>query len=210
MIPFDLILGERGPAWLLGALIVAGALTVVAATLEILLERAGGPDPGAPPDWFARHGPAVFALGGVPTFVLAIAGAVALTLILGGNPERAGIPLALPILLDLAILVAIVCCGVGAPTTQHWGLGVALFGVAVSSIFPLLFIANALPFAADSSLRYPERVVFALVNGLIAAALVAAAAALISLAVSAIRTARALRHREAAEPGARLHIVRRR
>jgi len=192
---FDLVLGERGPAWLLGAVVLAAALTLLAAALEIALERAGGPDPARLPDWFAERGPALFVLAGVPALLLAAAAAMALTLALGGNPERSGIPLAIPLLLDLAVLIAVLAIGIGAPTTQHWGLAIAVFGACLSAMFPLLFVADGLPFAADGSLGYPQRLIFALANGLILTTQILAASALVSVAVSALRTYGALRER---------------
>ncbi len=206
MSPFDLALGEHGPAWLLGAVALAALLTVLAAGLEIALERADGPDPGAPPDWFAERGPTVFLLVGLPALLLATSATIILTLALGGNPERSGIPMAVPLLLVLGIVAAVACLGIGAPTTQHWGLSIAVFGVGLSAIFPLLFVADALPFDSDGGLAYPERLIFALINGLMMIAQIAAAAALVSLAVTALRTGRQMRWRSAARTG-RLRIV---
>ena len=198
---FDLILGERGPAWLLGAVVVAAALTLVAASLEIVLERSGGPDPSRLPDWFAEHGPPFFVFAGLPALLLATLAAAALTLALGGNPEWSGIPFVVPLFLDLAVLVAVLGLGVGAPTTQHWGLAIAVFGASLSAMFPLLFVADRLPFAPDGGLDYPERLVFAVVNGTILLTQLLATAALISLLVSALRTWGALRERVVARPG---------
>jgi hypothetical protein len=192
---FDLILGERGPAWLLGAVLLAAVLTLVAAALEIALERAGGPEPSRLPDWFAEHGPVLFVFVGLPALLVAVLATAALTLALGGNPERAGIPFVVPVLLDLAVIVAVLALGAGGPTTQHWGLAIAVFGACLSAMFPLLFMADRLPFRPDGGLDYPERFVFALVNGLILLTQVLASAALISLAVSAARTYNALRGR---------------
>lgn len=195
---FDLVLGEHGPAWLLGAVAAAALLTVIAAGFEIALERAGGPDPGSPPDWFAARGPSVFVILGLPALILAAVATTALTLELGGNPERSGIPLIVPLLLDLCVIVAVLCLGVGAPMTRHWGLSIAVFGVGLSAMFPLLFIANALPFEPGGSLRYPERLVFAFANGLMLITQIVAAAALVSLAVTGLRTYQALRGRAGA------------
>ena len=197
---FDLILGEQGPVWLVGAVVLAALLTLVAATLEIVLERTGGADPSRLPDWFAAHGPPLFIFAGVPALLLAALATAALTLALGGNPERAGIPFIVPVLLDVAVLVAVLALGVGAPTTQHWGLAIAVFGACLSAMFPLLFVADRLPFAPDGGLDYPERFVFAVVNGLIILTQVLAMAALVSLAVSALRTYAALGERPAARP----------
>ena len=191
----DLVLGERGPVVLFGAVVLAAALTVVAAGLEIALERSGGADPARLPDWFAERGPAIFVLAGVPALLGAAIAAAALTLVLGDNPESAGLPLIVPVLLDIAIIAAVLAIGVGAPTTQHWGLAIAVFGAGLSAMFPLLFVADGLPFAPDGSLGYPERFVFALVNGLILTTQILAGAALVSLAVSALRTLGALRER---------------
>ena len=193
MTAFDLILGDQGPVVLLGAIGLAAVLTLVAAALEITLERAGGPDPAALPDWFAERGPALFVLAGVPALLLAFLSLIGLTLALGGNPERSGVPAALGLLVDLLVLVAVLGLGAGSPLTQHWGLAIAAFGGGVGAVFPLLYIANQLPFAGDGALRYPERFVFALTVGLILIALVAAAAALVALAVTGVRTARQLR-----------------
>lgn len=207
---FDLVLGENGPMWLLGAVAFAAVLTMTAAGLEIALERAGGPDPGAPRDWFAEHGPALFILAGMPALLIAIGAAFVLTVALGSNPERSGLPLLVPALLDLAVIVAIVAGGLGSPMTQHWGLGIAVFGVGVSAIFPLLYLANTLPFAGDGSLPYPDRFVFALAVGLILLTQIAAAAALIALAVAAVRTWRLLRAgRGSRRSEARLTLVHR-
>ena len=192
---FDLILGEQGPVWLLGAVVLAALLTLVAAALEIALERTGGADPSRLPDWFAEHGPPLFIFAGLPALLLAAVATAALTLALGGNPERAGIPLIVPVLLDIAVLVAVLALGLGAPTTQHWGLAIAVFGACLSAMFPLLFVADRLPFAPDGGLDYPERLVFAVVNGLILFTHMLAAAALISLGVTALRTLGALRER---------------
>ena len=193
MTPFRVILGDGGPTLLLAAIGVAAVLTLVAAALEIALERAGGPDPAAPPDWFAERGPALFVLGGVPALALACLGAAALTLALGGDPEESALPVAVSLLLDVCVVVAIVCCGLGSPLTRHWGLAITAFGAGVGAVFVLLFVVNALPFADSGSLAYPERFVFALAVGLILAALVVAAAALIALAVTSVRTYRAVR-----------------
>ena len=209
MTPFDLVLGGHGQAWLLGAIALAALLTLVAAALEIALERAGGRDPASPPDWFAERAPALFVLAGVPAIVLAVGATVALTLALGGNPERSGMPMIVPLLLNGGVLVAVFCCGVGSPLTQHWGLGVAVFGIGVSAIFPLLFLANALPFAEDGSLGYPERLVFALTVGLILLTQMLTAAALLSLLVTSLRTYRSLRSRQSPSGAARLTLVRR-
>jgi len=206
---FDLILGENGPAWLLGAVAIAAVLTVIAAGLEIALERAGGPDPTAPPDWVAEHGPALFVLAGLPALLIAIGASFVLTIALGNNPERSGLPLLVPAFLDLAVIIAIIAGGLGSPMTQHWGLGVAVFGVGVSAIFPLLYLANTLPFAGDGSLPYPDRFVFALAVGLILLTQIAAAAALISLAVTSIRTWRFLRSQRARRHPAKLTLIRR-
>jgi lysylphosphatidylglycerol synthetase-like protein (DUF2156 family) len=207
MTPFDLVLGERGPVWLLGAVIVAALLTAIAAGLEIALERAGGPDPGAAPDWFAERGPALFVLGGVPAILLATGVAIVLTLALGGNPEDSGLPVAIGLLVNLAVFVAIVCIGLGSPLAQHWGLGIAVFGAGISAMFPLLVIANALPFDDDGSLPYPDRIVFALVVGLILFSLTLAAAALLSLAVNAFRTARMLHTARRGARPSRLRVI---
>ena len=209
MTPFDLVLGEHGPTWLLGAIAVAAVLTLLAAALEIALVRAGGPDPGAPPDWFAARGPALFVLAGLPALVLAVGAGVALTLALGGNPEYAGIPLIVPLLLVLGVIVAVLAVGAGSPLTQHWGLAVAAFGAGLSAMFPLLFIANALPFAEDGSLAYPERLIFALTVGLILLSQIIAAAALVALAVTSLRTYQALRQRRHERQPNRLRLVRR-
>lgn len=207
---FDVVLGGHGPALMLGALVLAALLTLVAATLEIALERAGGPDPAALPDWFARRGPAFFVLGGLPAIAVAVVAAIALTLALGSNPERSGMPPAVPLLLNLSVIVAIVCCGIGSPLTQHWGLGIAVFGIGLSAIFPLLFVANALPFADDSSIGYPDRLIFALAVGLILLTQILAASALLALGVTGLRTFRALRTRRMSEPApGRLTLVRR-
>ncbi|MGD9893443.1 MAG: hypothetical protein AB7R89_00400 [Dehalococcoidia bacterium] len=204
---FDIVLGENGPAWLLGAVAIAAALTLIAAGLEIALERAGGPDPAATPDWFAEHGPALFILAGMPALLIALAASLILTVALGNNPERSGLPLVVPIFLDLAVIVAIIAIGLGSPMTQHWGLGIAAFGVGVSAIFPLLYLTNTLPFAPDGSLPYPDRFIFALAVGLILLTQVAAAAALISLIATSVRTWRALRARRDLPP-ARLTLIR--
>ena len=209
MTPFDLILGEHGRAWLLGALILAALLTLVAAALEIALERRGGADPGASPDWFAERGPALFVLAGLPALLLAVGATVVLTLALGGNPERSGMPLLVPLLLNLGVLVAVLCGGVGSPLTQHWGLGIAAFGVGVSAMFPLLFLANALPFADDGSLAYPDRAVFALTVGLILLSQMLAASALIALAVTSLRTYQAVRARRSERHPGQLTLVKR-
>ena len=205
----DLVLGGHGPTWLLCAIALAAVLTLLAATLEIASVRAGGPDPVAQPDWFAVRGPALFVLAGLPALVFAVGGAAALTLALGGNPERSGIPLIVPLLLDVAVIVAVLALGAGSPLTQHWGLGIAAFGVGVSAIFPLLFIANALPFAEGGGLAYPERLVFALTVGLILLTQIVAAAALVALAVTSARTYQALRGRWHEPAAARLRLVRR-
>jgi hypothetical protein len=194
---FDLVLGENGPAWLLGAVAIAALLTLAAAGLEIALERAGGPDPAAAPDWFAEHGPALFMLAGLPALLIALGASLILTVALGNNPERSGLPLIVPALLDLAVIVAIIAGGLGSPMTQHWGLGIAVFGFGVSAIFPLLYLTNTLPFAADGSLPYPDRFIFALAVGLILLTQIAAAAALISLVATSVRTWRSLRSRKA-------------
>lgn len=206
---FDLILGENGPAWLLGAVAIAAVLTLVAAGLEIALERAGGPDPTTPPDWIAEHGPALFILAGLPALLIAIGASFGLTIALGNNPERSGLPLLVPAFLDLAVIVAIIAGGLGSPMTQHWGLGVAVFGAGVSAIFPLLYLANTLPFAGDGSLPYPDRFVFALAVSLILLTQIAAAAALVSLTVTSIRTWRLLRAQRARRRPARLTLIRR-
>jgi hypothetical protein len=206
---FDLILGENGPAWLLGAVAIAAVLTMAAAGLEIALERAGGPDPAAAPDWFAEHGPALFILAGMPTLLIAVGASFALTIALGSNPERSGLPVLVPALLDIAVIVAILAAGLGSPMTQHWGLGIAVFGAGVSAIFPLLYLTNTLPFAADGSLPYPDRFVFALGVGLILLTQIAAAAALIALAVTSVRTWRLLRATPRGRLPARLTLIRR-
>jgi len=206
---FDLVLGENGPAWLLGGVALAAVLSMVAAGLEIALERSGGPDPAATPDWFAERGPALFVLAGLPTLLFAMIGSIVLTLALGNNPERSGLPLIVPILLDLSVIVAVICCGLGSPMTQHWGLGIAVFGVGVSAIFPLLFLTNQLPFDVDGSLSYPDRFVFALAVGLILLTQIAALAALVSLAVTSFRTYRALRARRSERHTAQLTLIRR-
>ncbi|MGH2585732.1 MAG: hypothetical protein ACRDJE_12535 [Dehalococcoidia bacterium] len=204
---FDLVLGENGPAWLLGAVVLAAVLTTVAAGFEILLERAGGADPTAPPDWFADHGPAVFVLGGVPLAALATIGAIILTLALGSNPQQSGLPFLVPVILNLAVFAAIICCGVGSPLAQHWGLGIAAFGIGIGAVFPLLFIANSLPFGDDGSLLYPDRLIFAIVVGLILLTQIVAGAALIALAVTSLRAFQALRTRRAERRPARLTLV---
>jgi hypothetical protein len=204
---FDIVLGENGPAWLLGAVVIAAVLTLVAAGLEIAFVRAGGPDPTAAPDWFAEHGPALFILAGMPALLIAIAASFILTVALGNNPERSGLPFIVPLLLDLAVIVAIIAIGLGSPMTQHWGLGIAVFGVGVSAIFPLLFLTDTLPFAPDGSLPYPDRFIFALAVGLILLTQIAAAAALIALVATSVRTWRALRAPRSAPP-ARLTLIR--
>jgi len=209
MTPFDLLLGGDGPLVLLGAIVLTALLTLLAAGLEIVLERAGGADPAALPDWFARHGPTVFVYAGVPAIVASFAGGLILTLMLGGNPARSGLWTGWPVLLDLGVLVAILACGIGSPLTQHWGLGIAVFSAGAGAIFPLLFIANALPFGESGALAYPDRVVLALTVGLILTAFISAAAGLIALGVTSARTwcsLRRLRRRGAAhltlvEPG---------
>jgi hypothetical protein len=207
---FDLILGENGPTWLLGAIAVAALLTLIAAGLEIVVERSGGPDPTASPDWFATRGPALFVLGGVPALVIAVAGSVLLTLLLGNNPESSGLPFLIPTALNGVVVVAILCCGLGSPMTQHWGLCVAVFGVGVSAIFPLLYLTNLLPFAADGSLPYPDRIVFAIGVSLMLLSQIGAVAALIALAVTSIRSVRSLRDRRSERRTARLTLIRRR
>jgi hypothetical protein len=204
---FDIVLGENGPAWLLGAVVLAAVLTLIAAGLEIALVRAGGPDPAAAPDWFAEHGPALFILAGMPALLIALAASLILTIALGSNPERSGLPLIVPVFLDLAVIIAIIAIGVGSPMTQHWGLGIAVFGFGVSAIFPLLYLANTLPFAADGSLLYPDRFIFAFAVGLILLTQIAAAAALISLVATSVRAWRTLRARRASPP-ARLTLIR--
>ena len=205
---FDLVLGENGPAWLLGGVAIAALLTLIAAGFEIALERAGGPDPAAVPDWFSDHGPALFILAGMPALLIALGASFVLTIALGNNPERSGLPLIVPVLFDLAVIVAIIAGGLGSPMTQHWGLGIAVFAVGVSAIFPLLYLANTLPFAGDGSLPYPDRFIFALAVGLILLTQIAAAAALIALAVTCVRTWRAFRSRPAPRTS-RLTLVRR-
>jgi hypothetical protein len=132
---------------------------------------------------------------------------VALTLALGGNPEESGLPMAVGLLVDLAVIVAIVCIGLGSPLAQHWGLGIAVFGAGISAMFPLLVVANALPFADTGSITYPERSIFALVVGLILFSLTLAAAALVALAVNALRSARMLRAVRGGPPAERLRVV---
>jgi len=209
MTPFDFVLGEHGPRWLLGAVLLAALLTTVAAALEIALERAGGPDPAALPDWIAEHGPPLFVFAGAPALLLATLAALLLTLLLGGNPERAGLPLTTTLLVDVAVIVAMLGCGLGSPLTQHWGLAITAFGIGVGAIFPLLFVANALPFAADGGLEYPDRFIFALTVGLILFSLTLAGAALVALGAICVRIARALRDRRAARPVAQLHLLQR-
>jgi hypothetical protein len=208
MTPFDLVLGESGPIWLLGAVAIAAVLTAIAAGLEIALELAGGPDPGAAPDSFAEHGPALFWLGGVPAILLATSFAVGLTLALGGNPEESGLPMATGLLVDLAVIVAVICIGLGSPLAKHWGLGIAVFGAGISAMFPLLVIANSLPFDVAGGIAYPDRIVFALVVGLILFSLTLAAAALVSLGVNAFRTARMLRAVRESRTASGLRVVR--
>jgi hypothetical protein len=199
---FDLVLGEHGPAWLLGAVLLSAVLTLVAAALEIALVRVGGADPSRLPDWFAEHGPAIFVFAGMPALVLCALATAVLTLMLGGNPETSGIPIVVPLLLDLGVIVAVLALGAGGPTTQHWGLAIAVFGACLSAMFPLLFIADGLPFTPSGSLDYPERFVFALTNALILITQVLATAALVSLVVGALRTFAALRERlRTGEPG---------
>jgi hypothetical protein len=204
---FDLVLGEHGPAWLLGAVVLAAVLTLVAAALEITLERAGGAEPSRLPDWFADHGPALFVFAGMPALLFSALATAILTLVLGGNPETSGIPIVVPVLLDLAVIVAVVTLGAGGPTTQHWGLAIAVFGACLSAMFPLLFVADGLPFTPSGSLDYPERLVFALTNALTLITQVLAAAALVSLLVYALRTFVALRERLSARGPERLRLV---
>lgn len=193
-------LDESGPLLLLASIALAAVLTLVAAALEITLERAGGPDPARTPDWFARNGPALFLFGGAPSLLLAMALTFGLTVALGGNPDHSSLSGVWPALLDLAVLASIICWGIGSPLTQHWGLGVAAFGAGVSATFPLLFVALQLPFAEDGSLPYPDRLIFALTVALIVATLTLAAAALIALAVTSVRTYQALRSARQATP----------
>jgi hypothetical protein len=193
MTPFDLAFGEGGPRLMLAGIALAGVLTLVAAALDILLERAGGPDPATRPDWFAERGPAIFVFIGMPALALAALGAFSLTLVLGGNPEQSGLPSRLQLLLDLCVVVAIVACGVGSPLTQHWGLAIAAFAVGIGIMFALLFVTNLLPFTEDGALAYPERFVFALTVALLLITFIGAAAALVALAVTSIRTYRQVR-----------------
>jgi hypothetical protein len=193
MTPIHLILGDSGPAVLFGGIVLAAVLMLVAATIEIALERAGGPDPAQPPDWVAERGPALFLFVAMPALALAFTLATGLTLTLGSNPDETGLSRLWPVVLTVAAIVAAIAGGVGAPLAQHWGLGIAVFGLGVSAIFPLLYVANALPFGSDGSLPYPPRLVFGLVVGLIVVAIVVAGAALVSLAVTVVRCARDLR-----------------
>jgi hypothetical protein len=195
MMLFDLLFGEDGPRLLLAAMIIAGVLTLLAAALEVALERGGGADPATLPDWFAEHGPAVFVFAGLPALILAAAGAFGLTLALGGNPDTSGLPAALPVLLDLCVLVAILGCGAGLPLTQHWGLAITAFGSGISLLFPLLLAAGRLSFSDDGGVPYPDRLVFALVIALLLIVTVVAAAALLALAISGLRTYRLLKQR---------------
>lgn len=200
MMPFDLILGESGPQLLLAGIALAGLLLVVAAALELALDRTGGPHPATLPDWFALHGPTIFMFIGMPALALAAAGAFGLTLALGGNPEYSGLPAAVEVVFDLCVVAAIVAWGIGSPLTQHWGLAIAAFALGLSLTFPLLFVADALPFTEDGALPYPERLVFALTVALMLSVTVIATAALVALAVTSLRTYQLLRQRT---PGAR-------
>jgi hypothetical protein len=195
MTAFDLLLGGLGPRLLLAGIALAGALTLLAALLEMALERAGGPDPAVLPDWFAEHGPALFVFAGLPALGLAMAGVFGLTLALGGNPDETGLPVLLPVLLDMCVLVAVLACGAGSRLTQHWGLAITAFAAGVCLHFPLLFVAGSLPFTDDGGLAYPERLAFALTVALILLATVVAAAALVALAVTCLRSYRLLKQR---------------
>src|SRR5262249_37115741 len=154
----------------------------------IALTRAGGPDPGATPDWLAREGPRVFLFAGLPALAIGFLTAVGLTLALGGGEDITGVSSLWVVLLDLMVLAAVVGLGVGAPATQHWGLGIALFSVATGAIFPLLFVTNALPFEDGGGLAQPQLSIFALTVGLMLVSLVLAGAALLALAVASLRT----------------------
>lgn len=200
MTPLHLFLGDGGPTLLLWVLGFAAVLTVIAAGLEIALERAGGPDPAALPDWFAERGPLLFLFGGLPATLVAVAITVGLVLALGGNPERSGMPLVWIVLLDSAALVAVLGLGIGSPLTRHWGLGVTTVAAGVSLIFPLLYISTTLAFTDSGALAYPERLVFAVTVGLMLLTAVIAVAALVSLAVTGVRSLHALRHRHDARP----------
>ena len=200
MTALHLVLGEGGPPLLLGAIVVAAGLTLVAAALEIALERVGGPDPAALPDWFAEHGPALFVFGGMPALTIVLLSTAGLALALGANPEETDYSAAVPLLLDLVLLIAVIGLGAGSPLIQHWGLGIIAFAAGVGAIFVLLFLAETLPFADNGSLGYPERLVFAIIVALIAAAVIAAAAALLAICVAGFRTYRALRIRRDAPP----------
>ena len=207
MTPFHVVFGEHGPTVLLWAIALAAVLTLVAAGLEIALERRGGPDPAATPDWFARHGPALFVFVGMPALTLATLSTAGLALVLGGNPDHSGVPLFWPLLLDLIVLMAVVAAAVGSPLGQHWGLGVAVFGASAGAVFPLLFLVNALTFADDGGIAYPDRIVFAIAVGLILLTVTIAAAALLSLVVAAIRTAGRLHAVRDRSPSAQMRVV---
>jgi hypothetical protein len=188
MTPFHVVFGEHGPTALLGAIAVAAVLTLIAAGLEIALERAGGPDPAAPPDWFARHGPALFVLAGVPALGIATLGTIALSLALGGNPDRSNLPILWPLLLDLVVLVGVDTTAAGSPLGQHWGLGVAVFGVSAAAVFPLLFVINTLTFNENGGIPYPDRIVFSITVGLILLTVMIAMSALLALGITSLRT----------------------
>lgn len=195
MTPFDLVLGDHGPALLLGAIALAAALTLLTALLQVALTRAGGPDPAALPDPLAEHGPKLVVLGGMPALILAALAATGMTLILGGRPNADDLQAARPLglALSLGTLVAAVCLGLGPPLGEHWGAAVTGFGAGVGLLFPNLLVINQLPFAEDGSIAYPDRAVFALMVALLLVAIVLIAASLLGLAVSAWRVFSELR-----------------
>lgn len=197
MTPLHLLLGEGGPTLLLWLIALAAVLTLAAAGLEIALERAGGADPAALPDWFATHGPRLYVFGGVPATLIAITITLGLVLALGSDPERTSVSLLWPLLLCLVTVVAVLGCGVGSPLTQHWGLGVASLAMGVSLIFPLLFVVNTLNSGETGRIAYPGRLIFALAAALMLLAAIIAGSALVALIVTSVRTARALHDRRA-------------